>query len=335
MKRILGRIVERLRRLGAPFVIPVAVAGLVLVVLIVVAGARGCNRGPDAESLRRTATVAEALRPSFFAAALRRLGGAHFRGTTRLAAWPAPAGGAAPAPGGVTTTTDVWLDRGGSYHLSELNDSDGGRDVFFTGRELAVALRYGKMIRRTAEEPEPKRLLEEALSGPWAAWEVVGSSAVAENAGTELFGGARATKYRLARSKEPLVPVTDDSQPAPPVGLRAWRGTVSVTSLTGELVIDDATGALMKADISAAFSLQQEGRPFRGAMEAHTVLTEVATTVPIERPPAEDLALRQRTVPEQRELLKGLSSSPRVSEPPAPRPPAAPKRRGGSRGGKP
>ena len=28
------------------------------------------------------------------------------------------------------------------------------------GRELAVALRYGKMIRRIAEEPEPSRMLE-------------------------------------------------------------------------------------------------------------------------------------------------------------------------------
>jgi hypothetical protein len=271
--------------------------------------------------------VAEALRPSFFAAAMRRVGGAHFHGTVHLAAWPAGAGSAAPTTGGVTTTTDVWLDRSGQYHLNELNDSDGGREVFFTGHELAVALRYGKMIRRAAEEPEPMRLLEEGLGGPWAAWEVVAPAATVERAASELFGGARATRYRLARAKNAAPPVTEQPRGAASVfGLRAWRGSVSVTSLSGELVVDDTTGALMKSDIVGTFSLEQDGRPLRGVVETHTVLSEVATTPTIERPPSEDLALRQRIVPEQRDLLKGLPSSVRLTDTP-PAAPGAPKRR--------
>jgi hypothetical protein len=297
--------------------------------LLVATTGPACSRGPDAETRRRTATVAEAVRPSFFAAALRRVGGAHFQGTVHLAAAPAGSIQGGQVAGGVTTTTDVWLDRGGSYHLRELNDADGGREVFYTGRELAVALRYGKMIRRAAEEPEPMRLLEEALGGPSTAWEIAGPAAVVEQASSELFGGARATRYRIGRAKHARAAVTEDPRGADRLfGLRAWRGSASITALSGDLVIDDATGALMKADIVATFAAEQEGQALKGVVETHTVLTEVATTPPIERPPAEDLALRQRIVPEQRDLLKGLPSSVRLSEPSPPKtaPPVAPRR---------
>ena len=129
--------------------------------------------------------------------------------------------------------------------------------------------------------------------------------AAVERLGTELFGGARATRYRLSRARDARMVVPEDSETARRAfGLRAWRATAAVGGLTGELVIDDATGALMKVDISGTFDAEQEGKRIQGSVEAHGFLTEVAITPPIERPPAEDLALRQRIVPEQRELLQ-------------------------------
>jgi hypothetical protein len=264
----------------------------------------GCRRGPDAETRRRAATLAEALRPPFFVAALRRMGGGHFHGTARFAAGPE-----APSDA-VTTTTDAWLDRTGNYRMRELNDRDGGREVVLYGRELSVALRYGKMIRRAAEEPEPTRLLEEGLGAPWAAWELMAPDAAIERVGTQLVGGAKATEYRLSRARgartEPAEPAAGDR---PYAGLRAWRGTATTGNLTGRVLVDDATGAVMQADLSATFSLKNEGRVVQGALDVHTALTDVASPVAVERPPGEDLALRQRTVPEQRELLGGLPTT--------------------------
>jgi hypothetical protein len=296
---------------------------------LLLAAAPGCRRGPDAETRKRTATVAEALRPAFLAGALRHLGGAHFQGTVRFVAGPQGAGAPEDA---VTTTTDVWLDRQGNYRLREVNDRDGGREVVLTGRELAVALRYGKMIRRIAEEPEPTRLLEEALGGPWAAWELVAPAAAVARASTALVGGTKATEYSVTKAAAGRA-----SRPAagegkrPFTGLRSWRGTVSVGSLAGNVVIDDATGAVLESDFSATLAMKQEGKPLQGSVEVHTLLTDVASTPPIERPPAEDLALRQRTVPEQRELLGGLPASrgeeapgrPQRAKPGATRPRAA------------
>jgi len=286
-----------------------------LLVVVAAVGLQACRRGDDAETRRRTATVAEALRPAFYAAAVRRLGGAHFHATARFAAGPQ-----GPSDG-VTTTTDVWLDRQGAYRLVELNDRDGGREVVHTGRELAVALRYGKMIRRAAEEPEPTRLLEEGLGAPGAAWELIAPAASLTRTGTELVGGNKATSYALALrpagAPAPAALAGDLSGELPFAGTRAWRGTVAVDKLTGRVVIDDATGAVMRADITASFALTQERRPLRGEVDVHAALSDVASTAPIERPPAQDLALRQRVVPEQRELLGGLPSA--RAEIPAPR----------------
>ena len=55
------------------------------------------------------------------------------------------------------------------------------------------------------------------------------------------------------------------------------------------MAIDDATGAIMKADLAVGFSAKAEGGPVAGAAEVHAELSEVAATAAIERPAAEEL----------------------------------------------
>jgi hypothetical protein len=281
-------------------------------VLALPLAALACTRGSDAETRRQTATLAEALRPAFFAEALGRSGGAHYHGTARFAA------GVAAPDDGVTTTTDVWVDRARNYRLSETNDRDGGREVARAGRELFVALRYGKMIRRVAEEPEPTRLLEEALGAPWAAWEIVAPyAAIRPTQGPAGAGGAAVTEYALARApahtEDPAA--RDTAQ-----GLRGWRAGVVVNDLQGRALVDDGTGALLGLDLTATFTTKREGRDLKGTIDVHGAVTDVGSTAAVTPPPAEDLALRQRIEPEQRELLGGLPST---RLPPAPSPRAA------------
>jgi hypothetical protein len=277
--------------------------------LFLLAGAVGvgaCRRSQvEPAAARRSAALSEAIQPAFLARALRQVGGAHFHGVTRFSA-----GRPNASPVAVATTTDVWADRVGNYRLHEENDRDGGRDVVLYGRELSVALRYGKMIRRVAEEPEPSRLLAEALGGPVAAFELVAPQARITPAGTESIGGSKASVFLLA-----LGDGAAQEAPASFSGLRSWRGTVSVDALTGRMVIDDATGALVRADLTATFRASGDAGPERGSVEVHTVLADVASTPAIERPVAEELVLRQRIVPEARELLRGLAEPRAAAEP--------------------
>jgi hypothetical protein len=254
------------------------------------------------------------------------MGGAHFHGVARLRASPVAAA-AEPAPGDrpalatdVTTTTDIWVDRGGNYRMHEENDRDGGREVVLYGRELSVALRYGKMIRRVAEEPEPRRLLEQGLGGPGAVFDLCASHARVTPVGSELYGGAKATVFEVALGDGS--PVSERKEVVarmpgtPPLaGLRAWRSSASFEAVSGRVAIDDATGAIMKADLAVRFSAKAEGGPVAGAAEVHAELSEVAATAAIERPAAEELASRQRIVPEQRELLLGLAEAHPPPEP--------------------
>jgi hypothetical protein len=256
--------------------------------------------------------LADAVRPEVFVPALRRIGGAHFHGTARFVI--AQAGS---APNAVTTTTDVWVDRAGNYRIKEENDRDGGREVVLTGRELAIALRYGKMIRRIAEEPEPTRLLEEALGGPSAAFDLVAPSARVAKTGSELVGGTRATVFELQLGEgKPAAAASPKGHlgSAPFVGLRAWRADATIESLTGRVVVDDGSGALLRCDLSAKFTAKPESGAVQGSVDVNTVLTEVANVPTIEKPAAEDLVMRQRTLPEQRELLRGLGQTRAAAE---------------------
>jgi hypothetical protein len=206
----------------------------------------------------------------------------------------------------------VWVDRAGNYRFREQNDREGGREVVLHGRELAVALRYGKMIRRVAEEPEPSRLLEEALGAPFAVFDLVARKARVARAGTEMVGGARSTIFELQPSGGGA------SEAAPPLdGLRKWRNKTSIDSLQGRVLVDDATGALVRCDLTSKFTTA-EPKPVEGVVDVHTVLTDVGSVAAIEKPAAEDLAMRQRTLPEQRELLRGIGQTRAPAEPPRP-----------------
>ncbi|HVZ71882.1 MAG TPA: hypothetical protein VHJ20_05845 [Polyangia bacterium] len=270
----------------------------------VLASAAACHRAP-APDARQTVSLADALAPATFARALHHVGGAHYHATARFAA------GTSAPDDGVTTTTDLWVDRAGNWRLVEINDRDGGREVARVGRELFVALRYGKMIRRVAEEPEPTRLLDEALGAPWAAWEIARPQAVVARVGTKLVGGPSATEYAISRAATR----TEDATPA--TGLRAWRAHAGVDDVNGHALVDDASGALVQIDLTARFTTKRDGQDLHGVVEVHGVLTDVATTAPVVAPPSETLAMRQRIVPEQRELLGGLPST-RAPGPAAP-----------------
>jgi uncharacterized membrane protein len=189
----------------------------------------------------------------------------------------------------ITTTTDLWIDKQGNFRLAESNDQDGGREVVRVGSELAVALRYGKLIRRPAQDPEPQRFLEEGVGAPWAAWDTVRRFVGVVPAGSCAF--------RLQKAAEPR-PV-----PAAATALRKWRETVEVEALAGEARLD-AKGGLQAFSLNARFRADRDGTAIEGEI-AVAASVEVATAL-VTMPAAETLPARQRTILEERALLGGL-----------------------------
>jgi hypothetical protein len=241
------------------------------------------------------------LRPAVQAEAVKRLPSAHYSvsSTFKIVPTQQTVAEQGPARDGVTTRTDLWLDRRGQYRLAETNDQDGGRTIVRYGHELAVALRYGKTIRRPALDPEPTRYLEEAVGAPWAAWETVRRFALV----TRTDGPP--VRFRLSRATNP-----GDFVPSPADGpaLRNWRTSVQVQDLEGTVQLEPRTGALAAFNLKARFTATRDDRlPLSGEVSVTAKLDAVGSTPSIVPPVADELEPRPRSILEERALLGNLN----------------------------
>jgi hypothetical protein len=243
-----------------------------------------------------------ALGPATLAAELRKLGGGHVHAVATfrvsLSGAAKPADGSKPAsPEQVSTTTDLWMDRKGDFRLLEVNDQDGGREVVRVGGEVAVALRYGKMVRRAAQDSESARHLREALGAPWAAWEIVRTQ-------VEVEGGPDDYRLRFGARRADLPPVF-----APAEGLRKWRDSVAVKTLEGQVSLERGGVALRSFTCNASYQAVRDGVAIEGAVSVSMTIDEVGKTAAVALPPSEAVKTRQRTVLEEKALLGGVTAS--------------------------
>ena len=200
----------------------------------------------------------------------------------------------------ITTTTDLWIDKQGNFRLAESNDQDSGREVVRVGSELAVALRYGKLIRRPAQDPEPQRFLEEAVGAPSAGWDTVRRYVEVVPTGSRAFRLSKAAEMHPA--------------PAAATALRKWRETVEVQTLAGEVRLD-ASGGLQAFSLNSRFRATRDGTPIEGEIAVAARVEQGAD--PVTMPAAETLQARQRTILEERVLLGGLGGRTPALPPPS------------------
>ena len=274
-----------------------------LLTATLVVSVAGCGQKKTAAARSGLETLDGALAPAGFAAALRKAGGGHVHATALFhiedRGTADPADGSKPAsPPVITTTTDLWMDKQGNFRLVESNDEDGGREIVRVGSEVAVALRYGKMIQRAAQDSENARLVAEALGAPWAAWEIVRRQVELDDAGQGLF--------RLKLGSH-LVDLPAGFPPAE--GLRKWRDTVDVKSLEGQATLEAAGHLPLAFACKTAFRAVRDQLPIVGGIAVSAALDQVGKVPAIAMPEAEPLRMRQRTVLEERALLGGLGAS--------------------------
>lgn len=271
--------------------------------VLAVAAMSGCGSKKSAASRTVLQTLDAVLQPTAQAAALVSLGGAHVHATTlfhveTLARDPAGDGTAPASPAAITTTTDLWLDKHGNFRLLETNDQDGGREVVRVGQEVAVALRYGKMVRRAAQDAESSRFLVEALGAPWALWEVVRRQVEVES-GTA--GSYHVSLSRRAVAWPPGFP--------PAVGLRKWRESAEVKALEGQVTVGPDGRTLIAFTCKATFQAIRDEVPIEGDMTVSSSLDQVGSAEDVVMPSVDSLHPRQRTVLEERALLGGLGAA--------------------------
>ena len=287
--------------------IATARAALLAAALASACAAGGCRQKRGVLTLPGAA-VDGALQSLRFAEGYRKLGRSHLRSTVHFAA-----GLDGGATDDVTTESDIWMDDQGNWRLVDLNDKDGGREVVLHGHELAIALRYGRMIRRPAEDPEPLRLLAQGVGGPYAAWDLLRDVATVDDFGTDTREGRKVHVYKITKSAHPAAPAitveAGDHQ--------AWRKTLVADKVEGTVMIDEQLGIPLLAEVHGTYTMRRpegtgdgEGKPMHGAVDARTSIEEIGRSPAIAEPEADDLAPRQRTVPDERAMLGGLPRAP-------------------------
>lgn len=279
-----------------------------LAVLALLVASAACGpRGPRAQAPTGTFDVAQVLAPQALAEALVAQGGGRVEAQTSFRLTPIGTG--TRGPQAVTTGTRLDVDAQGHYELDEENDADGGRLVVFTGPEIAVKLRYGKLIKRDVRPPEPSRVRDQALGGPMALWEVLGSHAQVEV--SESTRARHPAGFDTLTARVTFSPTATGRQGAPVAAspLSAWRQTARPLALEGRLVFAPGHNGrgpfLLEAKLEGRFSAAPSGGPqLQGELRVQLKVEKLGQVPPIVMPEeAEPLRIGQRTVLEERALL--------------------------------
>ena len=202
----------------------------------------------------------------------------------------------------------------GALAVRYSNDRGYGRELYFrpatpqAGALIWVRPGFGKFHRRPpAEEDEPWRVADETFATLAADLELAQSGLGIEDGGAVTHLGRPARKIRLVRGKARSAP--KEKRPE-----RAWRETIVVDALAGELILDDATGALLDGRLDAAVTFERDGKRLTLQVSGtHAVADLGARIAPTWPADAESVDTPRRTTEfaERTELLDGLAAPPR------------------------
>lgn len=215
--------------------------------------------------------------------------------------------------------TDVTLEMAadGSYHATLDNSADYGREVYFVaggtaggtagggGGKLYLRPRYGKWHGRAPNDgAEAGHIVDELASELPGHYELLARAVDVADKGAVTEAGRPAHLVALSLAKSPRKPV------AQTLAQKGWRDTAVVEAASGEVVIDDKTGAVLRAQISGQVAFARDGRRFTMKVEARHRTEPLAAAPTFALPAAEDVVAtpeRLREVDDRDFLLEGMA----------------------------
>lgn len=205
----------------------------------------------------------------------------------------------------MTEETAVELDAKGNYHARAASSKEYGREVFFVDGWMYLRPRYGKYHkRRPADEVEPARVRGEIAASTAATFELLARGASVSDGGELEVGGRKARKILIAMGKSQ--PSSEDEASTQ----RAWREEAVVQEVTGEVTLDAATGAPLRAQVRGAVAFQREGRSFVMKLEAQHELSSFGKVSAVAAPPDEETVSNiepPHELDERESLLQGIA----------------------------
>jgi hypothetical protein len=207
-----------------------------------------------------------------------------------------------------------------SFHGVFNNSADYGREVFFVGGMLYLRPRYQRFHGRAPESPDEPFAIRDSFADAIAAtWDLLAPGAELTDAGAALVAGRNGRKIVIKLAASPRTPAAE------PLAQRKWREKRIVEGLSGEIVLDNDTGALLSAKLQGVVSFMRDGRRFKMNVSADAAVSAIGTPVPVTAPPADQVVAtpeRLREVDDRDFLLQGIAPPSRRNPDGTPVPPA-------------
>jgi hypothetical protein len=194
------------------------------------------------------------------------------------------------------------------------NSGDQGREIILADGHLYLRPRHGAFHRRPpTDEHEPAGWRDDVYAELAGHLELLAPGLAVRDGGAADVAGRPARRIELARAETPReLPAAASSQ-------RAWRSTVEVESLSGEIVLDRETGVPLRARIEGVTRARRDQRLVRMHVVVEHQIEAIGQAVAIAPPPEEqwvDTPVRSREVAEREHLLEDIAQPAR----PAPTP---------------
>ena len=216
-------------------------------------------------------------------------------------------------------TWKLEVDAKGNAHTLHDNDRGYGTETYAVGNTFYVRPRYSQMVKRVPEGDEVERARDEVQGVMGSYLSVLGRFATRDDGGGTTVAGRKAHKVKLGLESSPSR--LRDTDPT-----HAWRKSIKATALSGELVLDDETGAPLHAVLSAEYTARRaravsaDAKPVEEEVHVTVALkadTEAVGAVPPVTAPPDAIAapLRPRPLLERQQLLDGLVTLPSKAPP--------------------
>lgn len=192
----------------------------------------------------------------------------------------------------------------GDYHAKSDNTADYGREVVALGGKLYLRPRYALWHARGPESDDEIAAIRDQMAAVLGDYtDLVARGIEVSDRGAVQQVGRPAHKLALALAPSPR------GATKAAVTQRAWRDSVVVKSLTGEVVLDDELGVALGGKLVAEATFVRDGKPLTMAITVEHHVATIPAPV-IAAPPVEQTVAtpeRAREVDDRNALLQGIA----------------------------
>lgn len=192
---------------------------------------------------------------------------------------------------------------GGDFRATLDNSREYGRHALFVDGTLYLRPRFGKYHKRPpTRDDEPAGIRDDIYATLGDYFDLVSAATTPKDLGTVAVDGRSGRKIELVMTDSPRQRTESASQ-------KQWRERAEVLSVTGFVVLDDATGAVLDGALQGEVTFAHEGTIYTLAVEVTHKIT-AKSAVEITAPPEEETVatrMRPHDLEQRDRLLEGIA----------------------------